>query len=1034
MFLADLCIKRPVFATVLSLIVLLVGLICWQRLPIREYPNIDEPVVTVETQFPGASAEIIESQVTKPLEDSLSGIEGIEVMTSISRAESSQITVRFVISRNVDAAANDTRDRVARVRASLPDNIDEPVVSKKEADAQPILYLAFSSDRHSALDVTDVADRLVQDRLQTLPGVADVPIYGERRYAMRIWLDPARLAAFRMTTQDVEDALRRQNVEVPAGRIESRMREFTVVSETDLQTPAQFEDIILGDAGGYLVRLKDVGRAELGAADDRIIARYNGKSAVALGVIKQSTANPLEVSNAVQAALPEIERILPEGMHVDVAYDSSIFIARSIDEVFSTIGQAMALVMAVIFLFLRSLRATVIPLVTIPVSLIGSCALIYIFGFSINTLTLLAIVLAIGLVVDDAIVVLENIHRHVEEGLPPLRAAFKGVREIGFAVIAMTLTLAAVFSPFAFATGHTDRLFVEFALTLAGAVVISGFVALTLSPAMCARMLKHRDKHHWLYNLFERGIGGLTRSYRGALTAVLKARPVIVVVFLALAGTVYYLGHFKLQEELAPTEDRGFLMGIMLAPEGSTIGSSEDSLHRLEAIYEKVPEKYRYFVVMGYPVVSQGISFLRVVDWEKRSRKIPEIAGQLGPQMFGGIPGVMAFPIVPQSLGGGINSRPIEFVIQTTGSYAELQALTDKVLAAARGNPGLINLDTDLKLNKPEIKVRVDREKAADMNVPVETIGRTLETLLGGRDVTRFKRSGDQYDVIVKVDNSGRTTPRDLMQIYVRGRGDTMVELANLIDYHEGVAPRELNHFNKLRAVTLTASLTPGYSQAEGLAFLERTVRQLATGDVQIDYGGASREFKQSASSLYVLIALAVVYIYLMLAAQFESFIDPFIIIVSVVPAVAGALLVLDLTGGTLNVYTKIGLVTLLGLITKHGILIVEFANQLREQGRDKRQAVIESAVLRLRPILMTTGAMILGAIPLALATGAGAESRQQIGWVIVGGMAFGTLFTLFVVPTFYTLFAGRRPALAAAEKERRHVADEADLAGAAGE
>src|SRR5215470_10268628 len=974
MFLADLCIKRPVFATVLSLIVLLVGLICWQRLPIREYPNIDEPVVTVETGFPGASAEIIESQVTKPLEDSLSGIEGIEVMTSISRAESSQITVRFLVTRNVDAAANDVRDRVARVRSSLPDEIDEPVVSKTEADAQPILYLAFSSDRHSALDVTDVADRLVQDRLQTLPGVADVPIYGERRYAMRIWLDPARLAAFRMTTQDVEDALRRQNVEVPAGRIESQMREFTVVSETDLRTPDQFEDIILGNAGGYLVRLKDVGRAELGAADDRIIARYNGKSAVALGVVKQSTANPLEVSNEVQAALPQIEKILPEGMHVDVAYDSSIFIARSIDEVFATIGQAMALVMAVIFLFLRSLRATIIPLVTIPVSLIGSCALIYLFGFSINTLTLLAIVLAIGLVVDDAIVVLENIHRHVEEGMPPLRAAFKGVREIGFAVIA--LTLAAVFSPFAFATGHTDRLFVEFALTLAGAVIISGFVALTLSPAMCARMLKHHDRHHWLYNLFERGIAGLTRSYRGALTGVLRARPVIVVVFLALAGTVYYLGHFKLKEELAPTEDRGFLMGIMLGSEGSTIGSSEDSLRRLEALYDKVPEKNRYFVVMGYPVVSQGISFLRVVDWEERKRKIPEIAGQLGPQMFGGIPAMLTFPVVPQSLGQGINSRPIEFVIQTTASYAELQALTDKVLTAARANPGLMNLDTDLKLNKPEIKVRVDREKAADVDIPVETIGRTLETLLGGRKVTRFKRSGDQYDVIVKVDNSGRTTPRDLMQIYVRGRGDTMVELANLIDYKEGVAPRELNHFNKLRAVTLTASLAPGYSQAEGLAYLERTVHQLATGDVQIDYGGASREFKQSASSLYVFIALAVVFIFLMLAAQFESFVDPFIIIVSVVPAVAGALLVLYVRDGTLNVYTKIGLVTLLGLITKHGILIVEFANQLRERGRDRRRAVIESAVLRLRPILITTGAMVLGAIPLALATGAGAESR----------------------------------------------------------
>jgi multidrug efflux pump len=1024
MFLADLCIKRPVFATVLSLVVLLVGLISWDRLPVREYPNIDEPVVTVETEYPGASAEIIESQVTKPLEDSVSGIEGIEVMTSVSRAENSQITLRFITNRDPDAAANDVRDRVARVRASLPEDIDEPVVSKTEADAQPIMYLAFSSDRHSPLDVTDVADRLVQDRLQTLAGVAEVPIYGERRYAMRIWLDPARLAAFRLTTQDVEDALRRQNVEVPAGRIESRMREFTVVSETDLRTPAEFENVILGNTGGYLVRLKDVGRAEIEAEDDRIVARYNGRSAVALGVVKQSTANPLEVSNAVRAALPDIERLIPDGMAVDIAYDSSVFISRSIDEVFTTIGEAMALVMAVIFLFLRSVRATVIPLVTIPVSLIGSCALMYAMGFSINTLTLLAVVLAIGLVVDDAIVVLENIHRHIEEGLSPLRAAFKGVREIGFAVIAMTLTLAAVFSPFAFATGRTDRLFIEFALTLAGAVIISGFVALTLSPAMCARMLRHHEKHGWLFNLFERGFALITRTYRGALTAALEVRPIVVILFLVMAGAVFYLGRYQLKEELAPTEDRGFLIGIMLAPEGSTIGSSDASLRRMEEIYEKVPEKYRYFVVMGFPVVSQGISFLRVIDWEDRTRKVPEIAGELGGPMFG-IPGVLAFPVVPQSLGQSVISQPVEFVIQTTGSYEELQELTDRVLAKALENPSLLNPDTDLKLNKPEIKVNVDREKAADMGIPVETIGRTLETLLGGRDVTRFKRGADQYDVIVKVDNSGRATPRALMQIYMRGRDGAMVELANLIDYQEGVAPRELNHFNKLRAVTIKANLAPGYSLSEALTYLEQTVRQTATGDVLFDYGGASREFKQSQSSLYVLIVLAIAFIYLMLAAQFESFVDPFVIIVSVVPAVAGALFVLDLYGGTLNVYTKIGLVTLLGLITKHGILIVEFANQLRERGRSKHDAVLESAVIRLRPILMTTGAMVLGAIPLALATGAGAESRQQIGWIIVGGMAFGTLFTLFVVPTFYTLFAGRRPSLAAAEEERRLAAAE---------
>jgi multidrug efflux pump len=1024
MFLPDLCIKRPVFATVLSLLVLLIGAICYTRLTVREYPAIDEPVVTVETRYRGASAEIIESQVTKPLEDSLSGIEGIEFMNSVSRAERSQITVTFSVARDIDAAANDVRDRVARERDALPAEIEEPIVAKREADAQPIIYLAFSSDRHSALDVTDIANRLVKDRLSTLPGVADVSLFGERRYAMRIWLDPARLAALRVTAQDVEEALRRQNVEVPSGRIESQQREFTVLAETDLTTPSEFEDIVLANVGGYLVRLGDVGRAEIAAEDDRVIARSNGRSAVALGVVKQSTANPLEVSAAVRDALPEIARLLPPGMEVEIGYDSSIVIGRSIDEVFTTIAEAIALVIAVIFLFLRSLRATVIPLITIPVSLIGSFALIYAFGFSMNTLTLLAIVLAIGLVVDDAIVVLENIHRHIEAGIPPLRAAFRGIREIGFAVVAMTLTLAAVFAPFAFATGRTDRLFIEFALTLSGAVLISGFVALTMSPMMSSRMLRHRTRHGWLFNLFERGIVGLTAGYSRVLTGALRLRFIVVCAFCLVSGLGAYLTLFGLKSELAPAEDRGFIVGIIQGPEGATIGSMDSYVQRIEALYDEVPEKEKYFVVIGAPLVSQGISFLRLVDWDARARTAAQIAGDLRPKMFG-VPGLLAFPVTPASLGQGVRGQAVELVLQTTGTYAELQALAERVMAEARKNPGLVNPDNDLKLNKPEIKIDVDREKAADMGITVETIGRTLETLLGGRQVTRFKRRGDQYDVIVKIDNSGRSTPQDLMQIFMRGRDGAMVELANLIDYREGVAPRELNHFNKLRAVTIKSNLAPGYSLGEGLDYLADAVTRVATSDVQIDYRGTSREFKQSSASLLFMFLLAAGFIYLMLAAQFESFVDPFIIMLTVVPAITGALLTLNEIGGTLNIYTKIGLITLIGLITKHGILIVEFANQLRERGREKRAAVIEAATLRLRPILMTTGAMVLGALPLALASGAGAESRQQIGWVIVGGMGFGTIFTLFVVPTAYTLRAGRRPATAQAEAERKLAAAE---------
>ncbi len=1007
MVVSELCIRRPVFATVLSLVVLLVGLVSYDRLSVREYPAIDEPVVNVDTRYRGASSEIVESQITRPLEDALSGIEGIEYLSSISRAERSQITIRFRLARDADAAANDVRDRVGRTRDDLPRDVDEPIIAKVEADAQPIMYLAFSSEAHSPLEVTDYADRVVKDRLQTLAGVADVPIYGERRYAMRIWLDRARLAAYRLTPQDVEDALRRQNVEVPSGRIESAAREFTVLTETDLETPAEFEQIVLRAAAGYMVRLKDVGRAEIGAADERVIARFNGRSAVALGVVKQSTANPLEVSAAVRAALPGIVADLPDGMRVDVAYDSSVFIKRSIEEVFRTIGEAVALVMAVIFLFLRSVRATIIPLVTIPVSLIGSFALILAFGFSINTLTLLALVLAIGLVVDDAIVVLENSFRHVEGGLAPRRAAVKGIREIGFAVVAMTLTLAAVFAPIGFATGRTGQLFAEFALTLAGAVLISGFVALTLSPMMCSLMLRHRVSHGVVYNAVERALRSLFALYRRALTSVLSARAAVLVLVpaVAFAGYQVFAG---LDSELAPIEDRGILVGIAIGPDGSTVESTDVSLRRIEEIYARVPEQIRYFAVAGRPVVSQAITFLGLKPWEERRRSSFEIAESLRPEMFA-IPGMLVFPVTPPSLGQSVRGSPVQIVLQTTGSYAELQALVERVLAEARGEPGLINLDTDLKLNLPEIKVDVDRDKAADLGVEVEAIGRTLETMLGGRQVTRFKQRGDQYDVIVRVADVERTNPSDVTSIYVRGERGAVIQLANLVRIGESVAPRELNHFNKLRAVTLTANLAPGTALGEALKTLEDTVQRVAGVPVSIDYGGVSREFKQSSATLYVTFLLALAFIYLVLAAQFESFLDPLIIMLTVPLAMTGALAALALTGGTLNVYSQIGLVTLVGLITKHGILIVEFANQLRAQGHSARDAVIESATLRLRPILMTTGAMVLGAVPLALASGAGAESRRQIGWVIVGGLLFGTLLTLFVVPAAYALLS-RRP------------------------
>jgi multidrug efflux pump len=1007
MVISDVCIRRPVFATVLSLVVLLLGLVSYSRLTVREYPKIDEPVVTVETKYLGASADIIESQVTKPLEDSIAGIEGVDVLTSISRPEQSQITVRFRLDRDPDGAAADVRDRVARVRARLPRETDEPVVAKVEADANPVIWLAFSSDTRSALEVSDIARRFIKPRLQTLPGAADVRIFGERQYAMRIWLDPDRLAGYRLTPGDVEDALRRQNIEVPSGRIESSQREFTVVSQTDLKRVAEFEDVVVRSVNGYPVRVKDVARVALAPLNERTSVRFNGRNAVSLGIIKQATANPLTLAAALKADLPRIRAELPPGVSVDIANDTTLFIDRSIQSVYRTISEAVVLVALVIFLFLGTLRASMVPLVTIPVCLIGSFALMLAAGFSINTLTLLALVLAIGLVVDDAIVVLENIHRHVEAGMSPVAAAFKGSREVGFAVIAMTLTLAAVYAPVAFTTGRTGRLFVEFALTLAGAVLVSGFVALTLSPMMCSLLLRHDPKPNLLVRGIDAVVGAMVRGYAAALRFTLRVRWLVVLVGLAVAGASYTL-FTGMKRELSPIEDRATIVGIFNGPDGASVEYTQRYARQLESILSTVKEADRIFVVAGSPTVAQGITFTRLIDWDARERRVPDIIKELQPKLLS-IPGVLAFAVAPASLGQSPRERPINFVILTSDTHDQMQKVIAPMLAELQRDARLQGVDSDLKLNKPEIKVRIDRDRAADAGIPVESIGRALETSLGGRQVTRFKRDGEQYDVIVQVDPAKRTTPGDISNIFVRGRGDAMVPLSSVVSANETVAARELNHFGQRRAVTITANLAPGTSLGEAIDFLEESARRHLKPGYAVDYNGQTREFKQSSSALLVTFVLALGFIYLVLAAQFESFVDPFIIMLTVPLSMTGALALLQWTGGTLNVYSQIGLITLVGLITKHGILIVEFANQLRDEGKTMTEAVLESASLRLRPILMTTGAMVLGAVPLALASGAGAESRRQIGMVIVGGMTFGTVLTLFVVPTVYTLLARRR-------------------------
>ena len=1007
MRLSETSIRRPVLATVMSLLVVLVGLVSFQKLSLREYPRIDEPLVTVSTRLLGASSEVIESQVTKPLEDSIAGIDGVDILTSISRTEQSQITVRFKLTKDPDTAAAEVRDRVSRVRGRLPDAVDEPVIAKVEADATPTIWLAFTSETMGPLEVTELINRVVKPRLQTVPGVADVQIGGDRKFAMRIWLDADRLASHRVTVQDVEDALRRQNLEVPAGRIESQQREFSVTARTDLNTVGQFYDIALRTAGGYTVRLRDVARVEEAAASERTRVRLNGIPSISTGVIRNATANPLEVAAGVRAVMPQIQRDLPAAITVREANDLSVFIDRSIKAVYQTVLEAVVLVALVVFVFLRTLRASFIPLVTIPVSLIGSFALIAAAGFTVNTLTLLALVLAIGLVVDDAIVVLENIFRHIEEGYTAFQAAIKGVREIAFAVVAMTLTLTAVFAPLAFTPGRTGRLFIEFALTLAGAVLVSGFVALTLTPMLCSKLLRHNPSP----NRFDRGMERLltykTELYTTMLRASLRARWAVVLVMLASGAASWWL-FTTAKSELAPIEDRGVVFMPVRAPDGSSMEFTAKYLDALDGITAQYAEFDRRFMFLGGGNVSTATAVMRTVDWADRDKTTQQLARELIPKVSA-LPGITAFPITPPSLGQGFRERPLNFVVVSSDSWGNIAEAAQRLLGEMQRNPGIVQPDVDLQLNKPEILLEVDRTRAADMGVSVDAVARTVETMLGGRAVTRYKRDAEQYDVIVQTQATGRATPEDIERLFVRGRNDTMVPLSSLVTIKEAVSPRELNHFNQRRSVTFTATLAPGYSLGEALRFMDEAAARVLPVGYTTELNGVSREFRASSGALGLVFVLALVFIYLVLAAQFESFIDPLVILLSVPLSMVGALAAMHLSGGTLNVYSQIGLITLVGLITKHGILIVEFSNQLRQQGRQTLDAVVEAASLRLRPIMMTTGAMVLGAVPLALSTGAGAESRQQIGWVIVGGMTVGTLLTIFVVPTVYTLLARRR-------------------------
>ena len=1031
MKLSDVSIQRPVFATVMSLAIILFGVIAFTRLPVREYPDIDPPVVSVTTFYRGASPSVVETEITDVLEEQFATLEAVKTITSSSREQGSVITIEFELSREVEQAANDVRDRVARVRGELPEEADDPIVAKVDVNAQPIFWIALSSDRHSGLDLTEAGELILKERLQRLPGVGSVFIGGERRYAMRVWLDPQRMASRGVTSTDLERAIRIENAEIPGGRVEGQGREFPVRTRGELQAPQEFAAIVISQRGDDIVRVGDVAEVEVGPEDERTAARWNGQQAIGLGVVKQNRASTLEVAANVRNALPELQKLIPEGMKLEVAYDSSVFIQESIDEVSHTIIIAMCLVVLVILVFLKSFRATLIPTVAIPVSIIGALAIAYMLGFTINILTLLALVLAIGLVVDDAIVVLENVYRHMEMGKSRLRAAYDGSKEIGFAILATTISLVAVFVPVAFLQGSVGRLFTEFGITLAVAVLISGFVALTLTPMLTSRMLRplHGTSNSWAGRTFDSFFGWLDRTYDRLLRGAMH-RPFWVIGVSAVSIAIAAAAFVFMPKELAPVEDRGIGFGIVIAPEGSTLEYTDRYMRMVEGILLPLPERRGLFTATGLGFggpgrVTNGILFLnlkpkhdRPKAWRPtplpvlpmiqvpiyRERSQQEIVGELFPQLLG-IPGVLAFVINPPSIGGDFGSSPVEYVLQAQDYETLGQAVGIMMGEIHQNHPYLINPDTDLRLNTPQLDISIDRDRAAQLGVSVSDIGGALETFLGGRVVSEFKRGTKQYDVIAQMRPTARATPSTIDEIYLRGRTG-LVQLASVVNVRETVAPKELNHFNRQRSATITANLIPQVSLGQALDNLDRFAATNLPQGVKREFAGQSKEFRESSGSLYFLFLLAVLFIYLVLAAQFESFVHPMTILLSVPLAVVGALISLFLFQQSMNIFSQIGLIMLIGLVTKNSILIVEYANQLRSRGEEISEAVIHAAEIRLRPILMTSFATIFGVLPLAIGLGAGAESRRPLGIAVVGGLLFSTFLTLLLVPVVYRLLA----------------------------
>ena len=1014
MVISDVSIQRPVLAFVVSAMLLVLGVLGYQRLPIREIPRIDAPVVSVNTDYPGASAEVVDNEITEKIERTINSVEGIRIIRSRSSEGKSQVNIEFEISRDIDAAANDVRDRVGRVLSTLPDTVKPPQIEKSDSDNQPILFASMTSDRMNQMELTDYARRNLVDPLSTVPGVASVRIMGSREFAIRIWLDRAAMAARGVTVPDIEQAVIRENAELPAGRIESAEREFTVRTATRLNTPAQFGRIVLKQDRDSTVRLSEVAHIEVGPRDDRSEGRLDGRPNVMLGVQRQSTANTVEVAREVRAIFEELQGSLPEGLSLTIRHDESVFISRSIEEVLSAIGIAVLLVMVVIWVFLRTLRATLIPVVAIPVSLVSAMAVLALAGFSINVLTLLAFVLAVGLVVDDAIIVVENASRRIEGGEPPLLAAYRGARQIGFAVIATTLVLIAVILPLAGLDGTQGRLFREFAVALVASIIFSCLVALTLSPMLCSKLLRDRGPHGTLFQASDRVFQAVADFYARLLDRAMAA-PGLMLALLAGAFTAAGVLFVSLPAELAPTEDRGFVRIRLNAPEGATMDYTRREFEQVEEILRPYLARHEVAVIIGginngggANGVNQAAMNIRFTPWEERDRSVPQVVAEINPKLAA-MPGSRVSAQLPSGLttGGGAagGSNQMQFVLGGS-TFEELGIWRDAVMERLAQDKILTALQANYDETKPQLRIEVDRERAANLGIGIADIGATLETMMGGRQVTRYLDRGEEYDVMLQAAERDRATPRDLSNIYIRGaKSAQLIPLHNLIQVVDTAGPTELNRYNRQRSVTITGNLN-GITMGQAIDRVRQVVRDTLPTEARLSFEGAARQQIEASQSFLFAFGMALVVAFLVLSAQFENFRLPAIILLAAPLAVFGGVLTITLIGMTVNVYTEIGLIMLIGMVAKNAILIVEFANQLRDEGRDLAAAVREAARIRFRPILMTSIATVFGALPLALASGAGAEARRAIGWVIVGGIIIGTGLSLLVTPVLYRMFA----------------------------